>query len=293
MAFGVSNTSLTRNHLVLALGGYVGSVNITGQSTTARPLVIHGGGASLSFALGQETVLLRVIDIPATIRHLELFAAGGNSGLTTGGTDPVLVEDVKVHAGYYGMATDGVVTLRDVTLDASGVYGIAVFSGSLVLDRAVIQGRTNAVYSGAAVAVTITNLLAWGSSDRAIELPQAGGTIASSTIADSGTDSGFGPRAVSCSAQLTMRSSIVWAPGTTTRPAIEGCNLISTIAGPTPVSGAMTVDPQFFDRANHDYHLAPSSPARDAVDTGPGTDFEGDARPQGARFDIGADEATL
>jgi hypothetical protein len=49
--------------------------------------------------------------------------------------------------------------------------------------------------------------------------------------------------------------------------------------------------PQFVDAASHDYHIASTSPARDAVDTGPAKDFEGDARPRGAKFDIGADEA--
>jgi hypothetical protein len=72
---------------------------------------------------------------------------------------------------------------------------------------------------------------------------------------------------------------------------VEGCNLVTSIVGPTPVPGAMSTDPLFQDSSTHDYHLASNSPARDAVDAGPATDFEGDARPQGARYDIGADEA--
>lgn len=54
------------------------------------------------------------------------------------------------------------------------------------------------------------------------------------------------------------------------------------------------VDPQFVDPANDDYHLQPGSPAIDA-----GTalsqvtdDFDGNSRPQGAGFDIGAYEYT-
>jgi hypothetical protein len=65
----------------------------------------------------------------------------------------------------------------------------------------------------------------------------------------------------------------------------------NVITGPTVVAGASNTDPMFVNLAQNDYHLAAGSPARDAVDTGPATDFEGDARPQGARFDIGADEA--
>lgn len=112
------------------------------------------------------------------------------------------------------------------------------------------------------------------------------------TVADSGTDSGSGPRAFRCPPSgLTVRSSIIWAPGTVARPAVDGgCTLASSIVGPTAVPGATNVDPRFVDAAAGNYRLSAGSPARDMVDAGPAADFEGDPRPQGARFDIGADE---
>jgi hypothetical protein len=121
----------------------------------------------------------------------------------------------------------------------------------------------------------------------------AGGTVSFTTVADSGTDAGSGPRAFRCPPSgLTVRSSIIWAPGTVVRAAIDGgCTLISTIVGPTPVPGAPNVDPRFVDAAGRDYRLSAARPARDMVDDGPVTDFEGDPRPHGARFEIGADEA--
>jgi hypothetical protein len=39
-----------------------------------------------------------------------------------------------------------------------------------------------------------------------------------------------------------------------------------------------------------DYHILPGSDAHNTAAGGLGDDFEGDARPQGANFDIGADE---
>jgi hypothetical protein len=53
----------------------------------------------------------------------------------------------------------------------------------------------------------------------------------------------------------------------------------------------VNVDPLFVNRTAHNYHIQSTSPARDVVDTGPPDDYEGDKRPQGMKFDIGADEA--
>jgi hypothetical protein len=53
----------------------------------------------------------------------------------------------------------------------------------------------------------------------------------------------------------------------------------------------MAIDPQFVNPSANDYHLQPTSPAVDGADTGPDHDFEGDLRPRGVKFDLGADEA--
>jgi hypothetical protein len=125
----------------------------------------------------------------------------------------------------------------------------------------------------------------FGSSQAALELPGATGTLRFSTIVDSGGTNGY---AIDCSGNsIIVQSSIVWTPGVTP---YNTCITSSSIAGPTTVTGAMNVDPMFVNAAAHDYHLKPSSPAQDFVTSGPALDFERDPRPQGAKFDIGADE---
>ncbi len=48
----------------------------------------------------------------------------------------------------------------------------------------------------------------------------------------------------------------------------------------------------FADVANGDFHVTDTSPAVDRLSSGPATDIDGDSRPQGSLFDVGADEVT-
>ena len=141
--------------------------------------------------------------------------------------------------------------------------------------------------------VDVKNTVVYGTSKLALDLTGAVGTLDSSTIVYAGLGVTAGPRALKCSFGLTVRSSIIWDRNSTAQaPSLQGsCPLVSVIAGKHPIPGAMALDPMFVDETNNDFHLAPNSPARDQVDTGPAHDFEGDPRPAGTRFDIGADEA--
>ena len=66
----------------------------------------------------------------------------------------------------------------------------------------------------------------------------------------------------------------------------------SDVQGGWPGEGNIDSNPLFIGEG--DYHLRPGSPCIDAgVDAGVYMDIDGDARPQGAGFDMGADECTV
>jgi hypothetical protein len=292
--FAATRTSASRSHVVMLQGTYdykYEDQSVTSANSVTSNIFIHGGGSSLSTLV--DGPFLK-IGIGATLRDLEISGT-----ILLYGTAPILVERVKVRGpNFSGIDVSAQVTMRDVEIQRVNT-GIRIGGNArLTIEHGVIHDVTTAIRSSdSGSIVDLTNLLVFGTSDIAIDLSMsAGGTIRSSTIADSGTDTGSGPRAFRCPSDgittLTIRSSIIWAPGTVARAPIDDtCTLVSTIAGPTAVPGATNVDPLFVNAAQRDYHLAPNSQARDVADTGPSTDFEGDARPRGARFDIGADEA--
>jgi hypothetical protein len=183
------------------------------------------------------------------------------------------------------------VTARDIHIDGPA-NGFSVTNTQLTLERARLVGRTGTGYgiTGSNATLNAMNVLISGFEERGIEWPTGSGSVDSSTIVDTGSGALDGPSGVYCSSSMTLRSTIVWTPASTLVP-FQGCNVVSSIAGPVNAPGAMNVDPLFVSPADLDYHLQSSSPARDAVGTGPALDFEGDARPRGMRFDIGADEA--
>lgn len=238
-----------------------------------------------------------IVSSRAVMRDLDLVN-DSHVVVDVDGTGDLVLERVTIHDSSTALrVSGGSATLHDVSIKKS-VVGVKLDDGKLTIDRVTVADVSNALdASSTRPTLDITNLMVWNSIDTglnrpAIHIPEATGRITFSTVAASGTDAGSLPRGISCSSQLTIQASIVWIPSSTTKPPVAGCNLASSIVGPTSIPGASNVDPQFVDYDNRNFHLRPSSPARDVAQTGPAADIEGDPRPQGAGFDIGADEAT-
>lgn len=253
--YGVSQTTATRNHIVMAKGGYVeASINIDTTTTSANAVTVHGGGAGLIYPSGGDASMFQT-NIPVTIRDLEFSIPNGTAGHALALGAGALVERVHVHDAISGISIAGPSTLRDVTIE-NVKQGISVQStGALTLDRGVIRGGAVGIRAAAGGSVQIQNLLVWGTTGLALDLSSTSGSVAFATIADSGSDTGVGPRAVACANGVVVRSSIIWAPGSTSRVPLDGCSLVNVIAGPTAAAGASNMNPQFVNAANRDYHI--------------------------------------
>jgi hypothetical protein len=97
---------------------------------------------------------------------------------------------------------------------------------------------------------------------------------------------------------LLIEDNVIFGQGTndTFFPDTVGCNLVNNIIFPesAPVPGNTVADPQFVSMTPRDLHLKPTSPAVNAANPSAGNDtdhdFDGVARPQGPKKDIGAFE---
>ena len=265
----IASSTMTRFTYVFAPGTYVRDrllFNGVAMLNVVR-VDLHGHRARIQQMAGGSGFLVNT-NVPTTMRDMELLANPGGTGLIA----------------------SSALELQSVTV--GGATAISFTGANLTFDRVVLLGVAKAlvVGAGSAPTVSITNLLAYGTSDLAVDLGLGTGTFSHSTIANSGLSSSSDAQGIHCSAGVTLRAAIVWTPGGS-KPPISGCTVDNVIAGPFPILGARATDPGFVSPTDKDFHLSPSSVARDAADEGPANDFEGDPRPQGARFDLGADEA--
>lgn len=283
IAFAAAQASAARNHLVMAPGTYLERPTLDTINVPAPSITIHGSGATLTDTLS-ETMLS--VNLPTHIRDLTLVSNFGTALSMQRGT----LRRVQIR-GFFGINAMGPVDARQVTIESTANVGINLSAGaSLTLDGGIISGGTSAIRSDQNVTVDVTNTMIFDCSNVAIDLSSTtAGTIQFVTVANTGSSSTTASALLCNSANVAVASSIFWTPNTIRAPIMGGCVLSNTIAGPTGVSGAMNVDPRFANPSS-DFHLAPNSPAKDMANSGPSSDFEGDQRPSGSSFDLGADE---
>jgi hypothetical protein len=283
-----------RNHIVLLDGGtYVAAQLSFGNSDTPHTEVfVHGHGGTLTGL----NVATNIINTTKSLLLRELTIANHDGSQAVILRSPSILESVSfVGAGALVVRTD--VRARDLRVSipkAAEAILLATADAELTIERGQIVGGEVGIRATVAGAkVHLENVLIARTRQRALELSLATGELEFSTIADAGAESSAAPCSVACNANLRVKSSIIWQEtcANAVRNAAGACTFQSSIVSNGPAPGITNADPQFVNRSGGDYHIKATSPAKDAVETGPALDFEGDARPRGARFDIGADEA--
>jgi len=196
---------------------------------------------------------------------------------------------------------------------------LAIFSSNVLLARNVIIGnqcgRTSALYLHNTAPFTVTNNIIAGNRSTISALPDTpavrvgggSGRFLHNTIARN--DSDYGVRveggagvwltntilvshtvgiSVTAGSTATLEGTL-WGSGAWANGADWG-------GAGTILTGTVNIwgHPAFVDPGGGNYHLGPGSAAIDAgVDAGVTADIDGDPRPIGAGYDIGADEATV
>lgn len=298
LTYAVLQSSSTRPHIVFtAPETNVGlKVAISSGSTTAPMLYIHANGSTFTEPTnGQGTML--DLGISTLVRDATFYSQTGTMVPIDARGAMTRLEHVTFNHTNK-ILIDGTTVATDLRLDhvyPQGGYDIVVGAGvDFTLTRAVVIGSP-VITTQAGAHVHITNLMAYGISLMPLDLQLATGELQFSTITGGFVNS-TDPCVMTCTGTMHIISSIIWAPAcmdtTGSNDAVPaGCSYQSSIvSNSTPPTGTINTDPMFVNFATNDLHIQPTSPAVDAVDTGPATDFEGDKRPGGVKFDIGADE---
>lgn len=200
-------------------------------------------------------------------------------------------------------------SLTRVAVDGNQGAGISVAAGSLSIARSTIGSNTGGgiSISGAQFDITNTFIVSNGGASTpfgGVSIAQTGNGVrrfefntVSNNVGADGAALG-----VVCSLitqPIVLSNNIVYANQTGgTRTQVGGgmCSWSYSDVGPDTVAGTGNTgaDAMFVDPTKGNFHIRATSPARDAADPAAtlAIDFDGNARPQGTRSDMGADEVT-
>jgi hypothetical protein len=279
--FGAAHTSDARSFISLLNGLYSAEVRLDTSVTSAANIDVHGNGSTLAPAPGNDGAFFET-SISMTLRNLILDGTQGDPNATLEpGPAAIQLLNVTIKGGFDGINASGPISAQNLTVSDVDSIGITT-SSSLTIDQAQVFDAVTAI--AASGTSELTNMMVYGCSGTSVDLTNGNGTIEFSTIAGSGSSTSPG---VICG-NASLRAVIVWL--TAASVPTEGCSSLESIVGPISVSGAMDTNPMFVDPTSNNFHLSSTSPAIDQVTSGPPVDFEGDSRPQGSGYDIGADE---
>jgi hypothetical protein len=268
------------------------TTTIDGKTVT----ILADPGAKLS--LTTAGVILQVQNDGANVKIFDLEINNG-----TGAANPA----ISIPSGGAPQ-----LTLTRVTVDGNQGIGISVASGALTMSRSIVSANTGGGISLSGAQFDITNCFIVGNGGGSSAL---GGVDISRILTATGTQrldfntiaANLGPlmvavnTGVNCTTigtLLTFNSNIIYGNAVNGGGQQLGgstmCVASYSDVGPDPAPGATNINmpPMFVNAAQGNFHLASTSPAKDAADPAATLpdDIDGDIRPQGPRRDMGADE---
>ena len=200
-----------------------------------------------------------------------------NSGLEAGG--------LHLHGG------DGAALLNNVVISNTGHLAGGLYlhrASALLVNNVVADNEATGIASGLLVEqcsprlVHTTIVHNIGGDGNGVYVRDGGGPFSSPVLTN--TILGAHSVAISVAAGNTATlEATLWGSGAWANTTPAAGNVVSS----TNLSG----DPAFVDPARGDYHLGATSQAMDVgVDAGVAVDLDGQSRPTGEGYDIGADE---
>jgi hypothetical protein len=288
--FARQQVTASRFHISFALGSYQGPLLI---GAVIPQLSLHGNGSIFSFTVSTQVAPMISVDgNNIFVRDFELSAI--NTGVvecknigrvTLVGVHVARADKASFISGCQLSWSDSTIA-NAVGLSVTATTG----TSSIVLKRDVFRDCKD-VLNAAVIDVVVENVAIVRPINSVFTFSLSTGTITATTILDA--PPGLTTQ-ISCNTPVNVFSTIFWSPrqsvGISGSCSFTGENIIGPLTS-TPSVSARNIDPLFIDIAAGNFHLQPTSPAIDQASTGPTTDIDGEARPRGAKFDIGADEA--
>lgn len=232
-------------------------------------------------------------------------------------------------AGHGIVCIQATLTLREVTIQGNGGSAISSSGCQLVVSHAQLLNNQDTGIVASTSDVTLVRSVVSGNQVAGLDLASSSYDIENNVIVKNGGPSGlggvfivtirsgsvarrvFGFNTVSQNSgpfgmvsgvvcgqdvgvPLAMTSNIVVNNAGSAQVSGDACVWTYSDIAPVPVSGTgnLSSDPLFIDPVHNNFHLQIASPVRDAADPAAtlAVDIDGDARPQGAGRDMGADE---
>jgi hypothetical protein len=298
----------TLDTIIVGAGSYVQPVSVTTETVT----LLADGDVTLNPALtGSQSAIVVTGTANMTVVGIKIIPASGvatTDGVECAAGATLTLRDVEVsNAVDDGVtASQCTVTITGSTVSGNGGAGVRQSNGTLNLTDSTISANGG----GGVVAISCdytvrNNFIVDNAADGA-----TAGFLAQSTEAKTETlefntfarnsRAAASGHAVSCVASnLVARNNVYMLAEGSTAALDFGCahefcmfDTDDSVA-PIGVNNNASLNATFVDADSGNYHLMAGSPGINAADPAAtlATDIDGEARPQGGRHDMGADEA--